>query len=201
VKARRRARPADPLAIARARAAEREAARDPGRWGLDRGSLSLAANTAVETRADLAGRIARARRRDLFDTLAARGALSPAAHAAARRLQGDIARLHRAPGGVAAYAPRIDRTRTDADFGEHRLRAGVRVEAALGLTGPASAVLLTALLEAAALGQASDWREIVARHAGERLADAQAAAVRAACENLAGAYAALDRGRIRKPRL
>jgi hypothetical protein len=35
---------------------------------------------------------------------------------------------------------------------------------------------------------------VVERESGERLADAQGAVLRAACENLAGAYAALDRG-------
>ena len=33
--------------------------------------------------------------------------------------------------------------------------------------------------------------------AGERLPDAQGALIRAACENLAGAYAAIDQGRRR----
>jgi hypothetical protein len=45
-------------------------------------------------------------------------------------------------------------------------------------------------------GRAEDWRAVVERETGERLADAQGAALRAACENLAGAYRLLDgRGR------
>jgi hypothetical protein len=44
---RSRTRAADPTAIARQRAAEREKARDPANWGLDREALRLAANTGV----------------------------------------------------------------------------------------------------------------------------------------------------------
>ncbi len=54
---RSRTRAADPLAMARLRAAEREKARDPASWGLDREALGLAANTGVETRVDPAGRL------------------------------------------------------------------------------------------------------------------------------------------------
>jgi hypothetical protein len=77
---------------------------------------------------------------------------------------------------------------------ERRLRAGERIAKALALTGPASARLLSLLCEAgAALGQGGDWRSLVERETGERLADAQGAVLRAACENLAAAYAILDR--------
>ena len=37
--------------------------------------------------------------------------------------------------------------------------------------------------------------EVVARETGEGLADAQGAILRVACENLAGAYGLLNRGR------
>jgi hypothetical protein len=70
------------------------------------------------------------------------------------------------------------------------------VRRALVLSGPASARLLEALCEGeAALGRPADWRAIVECESGERLADAQGAVLRAACENLVGAYAALDRRR------
>jgi hypothetical protein len=42
-------------------------------------------------------------------------------------------------------------------------------------------------------GCAADWRAVVARQTGERLPDAQGAVLRAACENLSGAYAIVDR--------
>jgi hypothetical protein len=77
-----------------------------------------------------------------------------------------------------------------------RLRAGERLRRVLGLTGAASARLLMAIVEPhAALGQRTDWRSVVAHETGERLADAQAGALRAACLNLAEAYALFDRGR------
>ncbi|HEY2177036.1 MAG TPA: hypothetical protein VGH15_00515 [Caulobacteraceae bacterium] len=190
-----RRRASDPMAIARRRAAEREARRNPANWGLDRQSLDLAVNADVVTRADLAGRTVRARRQDVFDLLQARGRLSQAAFNAVRRLQDDIALLHRAAGGVAAYAPRIDRSTAPDGACDARHRAGLRIEAVLGLAGPASARLLAALIEPAALGQAGDWRMIVTRESGEAAGDAQGAMVRQACENLAGAYALIDRRR------
>ncbi len=59
---------------------------------------------------------------------------------------------------------------------------------------PVNARLLLAVCEAdAALGRATDWRALVERETGERLADAQGAILRAAGENLAGAFAILDR--------
>ncbi len=195
---RSKARPSDPIEIARRRAAERERARDPAAWGLDPAALALAANAAVETRADLAGRVARARRADVFDLFRARGRLGQGALDAVRRLQDDLAVLHRTLSAGGGFAPRVDRSRDPADFTDIRRRAGARIEAALGLAGPASARLLRALAEAdVVLGRPADWRAVVARETGERLPDAQGAILRAACENLAGAYAVLDRARGR----
>jgi hypothetical protein len=185
----------DPMVIARRRSAEREAARNPATWGLDRQALDLVCNADVVTGADLAGRTVRACRRDIFDLLLTRGRLSQGAFDAIRRLQDDIALLHRAAGGVAAYAPRIDFSPAPAGSSEARRRASERLEAALGLTGPVSARLLAALVEPAALGRKSDWRVVVKRESGETGADAQGAIVRLACENLAGAYAVIDRRR------
>jgi len=183
---RRKARPADPLELARRRAE----ARDPTRWGLDPAALALPANADVETTPE-PGRGVRARRRDVFDRLLAGPALE-----AVRRLQRDLTIARALAGGVASYAERIDRGPGDDAGLDARLRAGERVRRALVLSGPASARLLEALCEGeAALGRPADWRAIVECESGERLADAQGAVLRAACENLAGAYAALDRRR------
>jgi hypothetical protein len=191
-----RTRAADPLAVARLRAVEREKARDPANWGLDREALRLAVNAGVETRVDPAGRLTRASRQDVFDMFFTRGRLSQAALDAVRRLRADIALLHALAGGVAAYAERIDHSRADENLPDARHRAGRRVSAALSLAGPANARLLLALCEAdAALGRTTDWRTLVERETGERLADAQGAILRAAGENLAGAFAILDRRR------
>ena len=183
------------MAIARRRAAERLADRDPATWGVNQGALDLAANAAVEARPSPAGRTPRLRRLDVFDRLAARGGLSQGAHGAVRRLQDDIAALHRTLAGGGDFSPRIDRSPDPQSFTDARRRAGERIEAALALAGPASARLLLALCEDdVVLGRAADWRRVVAAHTAERLPDAQGAVLRAACENLAEAYAAMDRG-------
>ena len=189
------ARPADPMEIARRRAAERARERDPAAWGLDAEALTgLEAHDQVEISRDLAGRATRARRADVFENLRGRGALSVGAYEAIRRLQGDMAILHRTEAGTGNFAPRVDQSRTPGAFAEVRHRAGLRIEAALTRAGPASAALLSALCEAdVVLGRAEDWRAVVAHQTGERLADAQGAVLRAACENLAGAYRSLSR--------
>ncbi|HEY5107259.1 MAG TPA: hypothetical protein VII73_10890 [Caulobacteraceae bacterium] len=198
---RHRARPSDPMDIARRRAAERVCAQDPARWGVDASQMTLGANHAVEIGTDAAGRVSRARRVDVFDAFLRRGKLSAAGHDAVRRLQDDIAILHRAVGGSGEYAPRVDRSRNPLAFTDRRRAAGRRIEAALSGAGPASARLLAALCEAdVVLGHAGCWRRIVARETGESLADGQGAILRAACENLAGAYCLIDRGRRERAR-
>ena len=195
---RRAARPADPMAIARRRAAERLAERDPAAWGVNQDALALAANAAVEARPSPAGRAPRLRRQDVFDRLVARGGLGPGAHGAIRRLQDDIAVLHRTLAGGGDFSPRVARARDPQSVTDARRRAGERIEAALALAGPASARLLLALCESdVVLGRSADWRAVVVAHTAERLPDAQGAVLRAACENLAGAYAMLDRTRKR----
>jgi len=191
---RRPGRPSDPVDIARRRAAERDRARDPANWGVDAAALALPANARVDLATDFRGRVAHARRRDVFDLLHDRGRLSRGAVEAVRRLQSDIALLHRTLAGGGDLTPRIDRSRDPQAFSERRLDAGLRIAAALDLAGAASARLLRGLCEAeVAMGRSAAWREVVAREAGETLPDAQGAALRAACENLAGAYAMIDR--------
>ena len=188
------------IALRRAEERERErlADREPEQWGVDAAGLQLPANETVSIGSDAAGRITRARRQDVFDLFRGRGKLSAQAHGAVRRLQDDIAILHRTVSGGADYSPRVDRSRSPETFTDTRHRASLRIEAALGLSGPASARLLGALCEAdAALGPSTDWRMLVKRATGETLPDAQGAILRGACENLAGAYAMIDRGRGR----
>ena len=190
------ARPSDPMEIARRRAAERLRAQDPSTWGLDREALSLPAGGSVIANLDAAGRVVRARRQDVFDLLQARGRLSADGVEAVRRLQNDIACLHRTATGGGDFTPRVDRSTTPDGFSDARRRAGERIEAALSLAGDLSARVLTALCEVdVVLGRAADWRDAVARQTGETLPDAQGAVLRMACENLAGAYRRLDRSR------
>jgi hypothetical protein len=190
----RASRPSDPLEIARRRLAERQRQNDPVTWGVALEAVRLPANAAVEISADRAGRVVRVRRNDVFAILHGRGKLSPRAHEAVRRLQDDIAILHRTCRGGGDFTPRVDASRRPDDFTQARARAGARIDAALRLSGAASARLLAALCESdVVLGRAADWRAVVLRETGEGLADAQGAILRAACENVAGAYATLDR--------
>ena len=196
MKTRRKAQPSNPEAAAMRRAQARLEAADPSRWGMEAKALRLAANQDIDARLGPRGEVARARRQDVWDRLQARGAISAPAHAAIRRLQDDLAGLHRTGLGARDFAPRVDGRADPRAFSDARLRAGQRVRAALDLAGPASAGLLRALCEAqATLGVSLDWRAVVQDQTGERLADAQAAALRAAAENLAGAYGIVDRAR------
>ena len=96
--------------------------------------------------------------------------------------------------GGSEFTPRVDRSRQPEGFTVARQRAGERIDEVLVLAGPLTAGVIRALCEPdMALGQPADWRIVIATHAGERLPDAQGAILRFACENLAGAYAALDR--------
>ena len=195
-KKRKATRPADPMEIARRRALERVRDRDPAQWGLPAEAFALPTNADVARRGDLVGRTIRARRQDVFDLLHARGKLKEDALTAVRRLQDDIALLHRSCGGVGDLAPRVDRSRDPQGVSDARLRAGGRIEAALALAGASSARLLAALCEPdVVLGRSVDWRAVVLRESGERLPDAQGAILRVACENLAGAYARVDKAR------
>jgi hypothetical protein len=193
---RRVTRPSDPMEMVRRRAAERASGRDPATWGVDTDMLRLSAHRDVDATTDQAGRIVRARRQDIFDLMSGRGRLSPAAVNAVRRLQDDIACLHRTATGSMAFAPRVDRSPNTEGFSESRRRAGARIESVLSLAGPANARLLGALCEPeVVLGRATDWRAVVKRETGEGLSDAQGAILRMACENLAGAYDMVDRRR------
>jgi hypothetical protein len=128
--------------------------------------------------------------------MGARGRLGAKALEAVRRLQEDIARLHRTGMGGVRYEPRVDQSISPQGYSDSRLRAGARIERVLRLAGPASARLLAALCEPALVaGRAEDWREVVRRETGEGLADAQGALLRMACDNLAGAYEIVDRSR------
>jgi hypothetical protein len=194
--------PASPMDIARRRQEARDATLaidcDAEAGGIAPGALALAVNAAVRVATDPAGRITRARRQDVFDLFQARGKLDPDAYQAVRRLQDDIAILHRVAMGGGDIAPRVDRSRTADGFSDARLAAGERIDAVLTRSGAASARLLVALCEPAVIsGRGADWREVVARVTGERLPDAQGAILRVACENLAGAYLAA-RGQSRR---
>ena len=183
-------RPASPADIARRRS-QMQLAKAEEPPAIDAAHLALPVNAEVKVAKDGAGRVVRARRQDVFDLLCARGKLTPSALTAVRRLQEDMAVLHRTISCGGDLAPRVDRSRRPESFGEARLAAGARIEATLSRAGPITARLLVALVEPEVVGGRSiAWREIVARETGETLPDAQGAVLRIACENLAEAYGA-----------
>jgi hypothetical protein len=163
----------------------------PETWGVAAHALSLPANQDVAAVRDHRGRVINAHRTDVFERLHARGGLSDAQLAAARRLETDMclrARLFRQAdpyllvdcrGGVEGATQLM-------------IEAGERVERALAAIGPRQAVMLRALIEPGVHGRPVAWREVVARETAETNPHVQAAMVRCACDNLALAYQALD---------
>lgn len=191
----RRTKPKSPEAMLAERAARLAAARmkDFEATGLQPEAALLPANSNVEVRRKGPAHDGGARRTDVFDAL--RDGMMRGAYDAARRLERDMAErrgeaegrsggriLQRidcaggagGPDGVAVA--RLDRA----------LGAGDRVDRALARIGGRDALLLGELIEPTTAGRG--WREIVRAVTGEENPVAQAAAVRAACANLAMAY-------------
>jgi hypothetical protein len=182
-----RQRPTSPADIVKRRQEARQEAQPDAPIEAER--LRLAANGDVAVRNDVAGRIVRARRQDVFDLFQSRGKLGAGAYDAIRKFQDDIAVLHRVVSSGGDLGSRVGGTAKPDGLTDARLAAGARIEAVLDRVGPASARLLVALCEPAVIeGRGVDWREVVVRVTGERLPDAQGAILRVACENLAGAY-------------
>jgi hypothetical protein len=178
--------------------AERADAGSPERWGVAGEALALPAQADVEALRDARGQVTRAHRVDAFERLHDRGALGAELLAAVRRLERDIGER------AGLFRAGLDLVKVDAQAKaegatQRMLAAGARAEAVLAACGPRSARLLRALIEPALLaGRTVDWRETVARETGEANPHAQAAALRAACDNLLLAYRDIDRtGRIR----
>ena len=151
-------------------------------------ALTLAVNAEVRVETDPAGRITRARRQDVFDLFQARGKLGPDAYQAVRRLQDDIAILHRVVSGGGDITPRVDRSVSPESFNGRRLSPPERGSTRLwSVPGPPARGCLWACasrrLSRAGAPTGARWSS---GSPGERLPDAQGAIVRVACENLAG---------------
>lgn len=203
----RKPKPKSPAEILAERAARRaetharekdEAAR-PETWGVDVEALQPQPDVRLKMSASRRDVVQSARRDDVFDRLLARGALSASAHAAVRRLDADLTE-RRGEGRSQERGPKVD-CQTSHDLVTQRtLDAGARVERALGLVGRRDAALLQELLEprlVLAGAPVERWREVVRLITGEGRPEVQAGAVRAASENLAWAYAEVDRARRR----
>jgi len=189
------------LAARRAEARERdraEAAR-PETWGVDVEALGRQDDVRLVMQGARRGAVQSARRDDVFDRLLARGALSASAHAAARRLDADMTE-RRGQGHAQERGPKVDCQTSRELVTQRTLDAGARVDRALGLVVRRDAALLRELLEPRLVlaGEALDrWRAVVRLITGEARPEVQAGAVRSAGENLAWAYAEVDRARKR----
>jgi len=180
------------------RAAEREAAKRPETWGINPGLARLATSSDVEVIADpnRRGRIRNARRSDAFSLLFEAGGLSEEQHRASQRYWNDWVLRSGAGTGSGDFArERVDGLQVDeAAIRQRMMDAGNRIVDAHDEIGRGSAMLLTALVEPLAMrGEVRVWREQVRAATGETERHAQAAAVRAACENLRLGYEAIDR--------
>lgn len=186
--------PKSPHDITASRAARLavERARDFAANGLQPEAAALAANSNIEVRRAGGRHAEGARRADAFDAL--REGMARGAYDAARRLEADmitrrgeqtsggrtLMRIDCAGGGAGpdgGAVSRLDRARG----------AAARIDAVLGRVGARDAALLGELITPTQAGRS--WRETVRAVTGEENPVAQGAVVRAACANLAMAYA------------
>ncbi len=184
---------------AEARARARAEAERPETWGVNVEALKDQDDVRLVTQGARRGAVASARRDDVFDRLLSRGALSASAHAAVRRLDADMTE-RRGQGHAQERGPKVDCQTSRELVTQRTLDAGARVERSLDLVGRRDAALLRELLEPRLVlaGEALDrWRVVVRLITGEARPEVQAGAVRAAGENLAWAYAEVDRARKR----
>ena len=171
-------------------AEQRSAAKDPKKWGIDMQELE---RQGVEVTASVRGGQAAAHRKDIFSRMLDGRLLSVAAFDAIRRLEADT--TERRPPSGGSTGERVSSSGAKDVLSQRMLEAGRRVDAALGLIGRRDAAFLRELLEPhqVELGPPAErWRQVVRVMLGETQANAQAAALRSAVENLAWAYRELD---------
>jgi hypothetical protein len=125
-------------------------------------------------------------RLDVFELLLQRKAITTEQHGAVRRLEHDIA-LSLGEERPEASLDRVDTTSLGQNINGTMIDAGGRVKVILANCGPVSAQLLDALLKPQE-AIFTRWRVTVERVTRETRAEAQTAAIRAACSNLAEAY-------------
>jgi hypothetical protein len=177
----RKRKPKSPGEILAERAARR--AHDFEAVGLQPEAASLATSRAVEVRRAGRANALTARRLDAFDAL--RDGMAPGAYDAARRLEEDM-RVRRGEVERGRSLIRVDGRGEGPALLDRQLAAGRRVDAVLGRVGARDAWLLSELIYPPV--ERESWRATVLHVSGETHPHAQAAAVRAACANLAAAY-------------
>lgn len=196
--------PTDPVEIARIEAERR---RDPAKWGLAHDNLGLEANAEVVVEGETRKNTERAMRWDVFRLMLMRckeGEFPLAHYEAVRRLERDIAILHRTQGitGNGPYSPDPLQVWLTEDFSINRLLAALRLygrplveKGVLRLIKPHTAILLLALcLPEVVEGRRVNWQDTVKRLTGEMDRLERGKIVRAACADLAQAYQQIDAG-------
>lgn len=197
--ARKKRKPADPEAIA---AAKREKARqalraqhladgvdpDIAQWGeeeVTRQRQQELEAKGVQLALDQRRRLKHAKHIDIWEQLAKRDGLTGAQYDAVRAFQETMAVRARAAGRGAAHgAPVVDSSGDACAVTDRMIEAGRRMDLTLALIGPPLSRLLSALMWPAVLCEHYDWREIVARVAGEHEPHAQGALLRIAAQAL-----------------
>lgn len=187
----------------RAADAEREA--DPSQWGLNQELGKLATANDVQAGTDVAGKITRAKRWDVFSLLRSTNhgpagerqtVLSGDHIIAVDRFQRDLAIRHMTAGasgnGRASDMP--------ADFPLARIEAADRLHALAELLDVRPMKLLLDLsIPTITRGERiGNWRRVVQDVTGEYRDAFQAQEVRKACDALVGAYGVVDRGGARR---
>lgn len=189
---RRKHKPRSPEQIALDRASARAAqkvADQRGEYGIDLTTHTLVQNADVIAIKDRAGKTQTAHRSDVFDRL-----LNNDQIRAVRRLESDIAEQM---GQMWRPGQRVTVDSSQFPPGQNvsqmQLDAGKRVIQTLALAGARCGWLLHSLIVGVPGKDRADWRSIVLYVTGEQNDHAQASRVRAAADNLVGAYVAMDK--------
>jgi hypothetical protein len=195
---RRKAEPKSPAEIA----ADRRRARAPDfeAVGLPAGAATLERNDDIEVTRASGKREGRrvqedsARRLDAFSAL--KDSMEKGVNDAARRLERDLLiRADMADSGRVLV--RVDEDHSRGGRTDRMIAAGDRCMAVQELLSQRDWMLLSLIVYSPFGSQFPTWRHVVEHVTKEENPNAQGAAVRAACANLAEAYEALDRVRQR----
>lgn len=186
------------------RAVEQAREADPGQWGLSQELGKLATAHDIDAGTDVAGKITRAKRWDVFTLLRGTGC-GPASERqtvlngdhiiAVDRFQRDLAIRHMTAGasgsGRASDMP--------ADFPLARIAAAERLHAVAEIMDvQAMKLLLDLSVPTVTRGERVNWRKVVQDVTGEYRDAMQAQEVRKACDALVEGYGVCDRvGRAR----
>jgi hypothetical protein len=195
----RKTKPTDPAEIARKAWQERQKAKLPENWGVEKALLLLPAQKDVKSDEDAKGRVVRALRCDVFELLYRRGTtkehLNQSHYDAVRQFESDLAARYRLEGRIPLDGVVVSCSATPSAVTDRSVDAGKRVDRVLVILGKDRAKLLLALCGPTTLkGELPNWRRAVEAMAGVHHPLAQAAHVRKLCAAVADAYSAMGYG-------